>query len=176
MPISLYEMSVGSFVPMLRALAEILEKAEEETKKKKLAAGQLPAERLAPDMYTLTQQVQFACNHARDAVALLTGTAAPEFADKERTLRELGARVARTISYLDGMTAAKFEGADERKISFAGPPGMTFQFTAMEYLRDWSLPHFYFHLVTAYDILRHKGIDIGKRDYLSGVAKYIKQG
>jgi len=171
---SLYEFSVGSFVPMLRSLSEVIGKAAAQSTAKKTDASALVDGRLASDMFPLTRQVQLACDHAKDTVARLTGTAAPSFPDNEKTLPELKQRIAQTLAYLDKAKVEEFEGADKRAIELPGPPGMKFRFTGEELLRDWALPHFYFHVVTAYDILRHKGIDIGKRDYLSNVGKYIR--
>jgi hypothetical protein len=165
---SLYDFSIETFVPMLRSLSEILDKARTDKQ-----AAVTVDDRLAPDMFSLAQQVQVACDHATNNVARLTGMAAPVFADKERTLAALKERIASTIAWLERAKPEKFEGAASRSIEIPGPPGMKFSFTGEQLFRDWALPHFYFHVVTAYDILRHKGVDLGKRDYLSHVGRHL---
>jgi hypothetical protein len=174
--ISLFDLATESFAPMLRSLSEILDKAAEHVKAKKIDPAKLVDGRLAPDMFPLTRQVQLACDHAVSTFARLMGVEAPKVEDNERTLEQLKTRIDRTLDYLKSGSEAKFAGAETRKIEVPGPPGMKFEFTGLQLLRDWALPHFYFHAVTAYDILRHNGIEIGKRDYLSNVGKYIKQG
>ena len=174
MTVSLYDTTMESLVPMLRSLSEILDKTAEQAKTRKIDAKTLPNAQLAPDMYPLTRQVQLACNHAKDTVARLMDVEPPAFEDNEKTIDQLKTRIAHTLDYLKGASKAKFAGAETRKIEFPGPPGMKFTFTGEQLVREWALPHFYFHLVTAYDILRHKGVEIGKRDYLSNVGKYLK--
>ena len=173
MTLSLYDMSTESFVPMLRSLSQILDKAIEQAKEKNIDLKLLPEARLAPDMYPLTRQVRLACGHAKDTVARLMGDEPSPFEDDDKTVDQLKARIARTLDDVKRASEAKFAGAGSRKIEIPGPPGMKFTFTGYQLLRDWALPHFYFHLVTAYDILRHKGVAIGKPDYLSNVGKYL---
>lgn len=175
MAVSLYDMSVESFVPMLKSLSAILDKAAGQTAAKKDASDDLVEARLAPDMYTLARQIELSCRHARETVARLTQTAPPKIESGQKTIAELKSLIALTLSYLGDVKGEKFAGAARRRIEFAGPPGMVFRMTGHELLRDWGLPHFYFHAVTAYDILRHKGIEIGKPDYLSNVGKYIRR-
>jgi hypothetical protein len=127
-------------------------------------------------MYPLTQQVHLACDQARDTMARLSGQDAPQSENSEKTLEELKARIAETINYVERVRAAAFEGAEDRKITIPIPENnIEFEMNGLQFLRDWALPHFYFHVVTAYDILRNNGVDIGKRDYMSGVSKYIRQ-
>jgi len=175
MTVSLHDMSIESFAPMLRALSGVLDKGAEHARAKKINQEDLVTARLAPDMFPLSMQVQLACDHAVRAVASLTGRDAPPFEIEEKTLDDLKQRIAKAIAFLEGAKEKAFEGAETRKVEIPGPPGMKFVFTGHQLLRDWSLPHFYFHLVTAYDILRHRGVEIGKRDYMSGVGKYMKQ-
>ncbi len=176
MKISLYTMAVETFVPMLRSLSNILDKGAEHASAKKLDSGVLVKARLAPDMFTLAQQVQGACHHAMDSTARLIGQEPPRFEDNEQTLDELKARIASTIDYLQKAPAGGFEGAENRDITIPVPANnIVFEMNGVQFLRDWALPHFYFHVVTAYDILRHNGVDIGKRDYLSHVGSYIRQ-
>ncbi len=131
--------------------------------------------RLAPDMYPLAQQVQLSCNVAEDSTARLTGREAPRVEDNDQTLDALKPRVAKTIRHLQAVQAPAFEGAEDREIRIDLPEANgVFVMNGLQYLRDWALPNFYFHVVTAYDILRHNGVDLGKRDYLSQVARYIR--
>jgi uncharacterized protein len=171
MKISMHAMTAGSFVPMLESLSAILDKGSAHAKN---SARDVMNARLAPDMYTLTRQVQLACDHAKDCVAALTGRAPPAFADDQRTLDDLKRRIASTVDYVNGAGAIAFEGAEERDCSISIPNNMVIAMNGLELLRSWSLPHFYFHLVTAYDILRHCGVAIGKQDYLSQVGAFIR--
>jgi len=171
--ISVHDLATGTFVPMLRSLLQILDKAVGQAGDKKLDLAALPNARLAPDMYPLTKQVQIACDTAKSATARLMGEEPPSFADDEQTLEDLRARIAKTIDYVQSARPAAFAGAEDRSILFPLIENLVFDSNGFEYVRDWALPHFYFHVVTAYDILRHNGIDIGKRDYLSHAAPHI---
>ncbi len=112
----------------------------------------------------------------KDATARLSGQEAPQFENNEKTLEELKARIAKTIDYVNSVPASAFEGAEDREITIPIPENnIAFEMNGLQFLRDWALPHFYFHVVTAYDILRHNGVDIGKRDYLSEVGRYLRQ-
>lgn len=174
MTVSLYDMSTESFVPLLRSLSAVLDKGAEYARTEKIDKKDLVTWRLAPDMYPLSRQVQIACDHAIRTIANLTSRDAPGFEDTEKTIDDLKKRIATTITFIEGATEKAFAGAEARKIEIPGPPGMKFVFNGHQLLRDWALPHFYFHVVTAYDILRHKGVPIGKADYLSNVGKYLK--
>ncbi|HYK24957.1 MAG TPA: DUF1993 domain-containing protein [Steroidobacteraceae bacterium] len=167
MKISMHTMSVEAFVPTLTGLGKILDKAAQHASAKKFDPAVLVNARLAPDMFPLAKQVQIACDFAKGAAARLTGQEAPKFEDNEQTIDELKARVARTLDYVKGFGPAAFEGAEDRDIKLSFPNGMSLEFKGLAFLRDWALPNFYFHAVTAYDILRHNGIEIGKRDYLN---------
>ena len=175
MKISIYEFATKTFVPMMQSLSNILDKGAEHARAKNSDPAALVNARLAPDMYTLSQQVRHACNHAKDATARVTGKEPPQFEDNEQTIEELKARIAKTVNYVDSVRAAAFEGAEDRKIIIPIPENMEIEMNGLQFLRDWALPHFYFHVVTAYDILRHNGVEIGKRDYLSHVGGYIRQ-
>jgi hypothetical protein len=168
-------MATETFVPMLRSLSSLLDKGAEHAKAKKLDPATLVNARLAPDMFPLVQQVQIACDHAKGATARLTGQEPPRFEDNEKTLDELKARIAKTIDYVQSVPASAYEGAEDRAIKFPLIENLVFEANGFQYVRDWSLPHFYFHVVTAYDILRHNGIEIGKRDYLSHVGYAVRQ-
>jgi hypothetical protein len=174
--ITLHSIAPETFVPMLKSLSNILDKGAEHARASKSDPAALVSARLAPDMYTLAQQVQLACDQATDATARLTGQDAPQFENIEKTIDELKARIAKTIDYVQSVRATAFEGAEDRKIIIPIPENnMEFEMNGLQFLRDWALPHFYFHVVTAYDILRHSGVDIGKRDYMSHVGGYIRQ-
>jgi hypothetical protein len=171
MKISMHTMAAGSFVPMLESLSAILDKGAAHAEGK---AGDLMNARLAPDMYTLTQQVQLACDYAKDCVSRLMGQEPPAFERNEQTIDDLKRRIARTLDHVRGADAIAMEGGEERDCSIPIPNNMVIAMNGLEFLRSWSLPHFYFHLVTAYDILRHSGIVIGKQDYLSQVGAFIR--
>lgn len=175
MPFSPYSLVMGTFPPMLAALSALLGKAAEHARAKGIEPAKLVHAQLAPDMFPLVMQVQIACDHALAAASRLTGREAPKFAMTETTLGELGARIEKTVGFVNSVPEADYAAAAGRAIAIeiAGA-GMFFDMTGEEFLRDWALPHFYFHVVTAYDILRHEGVQIGKRDYLSHVGKYIR--
>ena len=173
MKISMYALSVEAFVSTLRALSQILDKAAEHATARKFDPAVLANARLAPDMYPLVKQVQIACDFAKNSTGRLIGQEPPRFEDNEQTLEELKRRVAKTIDYLQGMRAAAFEGCEEREITIPIPTGGSFKMNGLALLRDWALPNFYFHAVTAYDILRHNGVEVGKRDFLSEMHRYM---
>jgi hypothetical protein len=174
MAMSLHALAIGTFVPMLRSLSAILDKAEAQPQERKLDATALPNARLAPDMYPLTMQVALACDHANEAMRHLAGIPPPTLAEHGVTLEDLEARIDATVAHVGNVSVSAFAGADGKTIEFplSGAPGV-FRMTGEQFLRDWALPHFYFHVVTAYDILRHSGLAIGKQDYLSHVGVYI---
>jgi hypothetical protein len=172
---SIYAMAIETYVLMLRSLSHVLDQGAEHARAKKSNPADLVNARLAPDMYPLAQQVRMACDQATDSTARLSGQDAPQFEDNEKTLEELKARIAKTLEYVESVRADAFEGAEDRKITIPIPENnIEFQMNGLQYLRDWALPHFYFHVVTAYGILRHNAVDIGKRDYMNQVAKYIR--
>ncbi len=173
MKISMHVMSVGSFVPMLESLSAVLDKGAEHAKIKDL---DLVNARLAPDMFALTKQVQLACDHACNGAARLVAQRLPAFENDETTIADLKARIAKSIAYLRGLPAASFEGAEDRDCTFPIPfdPKLAIAINGLDFLRAWALPHFYFHVVTAYDILRHNGVAIGKQDYLSQVGAFVR--
>ena len=174
MKISMHSMAIETFVPMLRSMAELIDKGAAHAREKKIDPLTLANGRLAPDMFTLIQQVQQATNHAKDSTARLTGSEAPKFDDSERTLDDLKARIAKTIEYLNAVGASAFEGAEDREVKIPVPNVGAIEMNGLQYLRDWAIPHFYFHVVTGYDILRNAGVQIGKRDYLSNIGRYIR--
>ena len=175
MEISVHTIAIETFVPMLRALSEILDQGAQYAKNKNFDPAILVNARLAPDMYPLVKQVQLACEHAKDSTARMIGHEPPRLEDNEERLDQLKARIAQTIDYLSKASAAAFEGAADRAIKIPIPNDGAIEMNGFQFLRDWALPHFYFHVVTAYDILRHSGVEICKRDYLSRVAVYVRQ-
>ncbi len=171
---TLYDMAMGTFPPLLHVLSGLLDKGAEHANANKLAVETLLDARLAPDMFPLIRQVQTASDHAKGAAARLAGQTAPRYEDNEKTVPELKARIAKTIDYLATFSAADFEGAADRIIRFP-LQGATVEMTGLQLLRDWSFPNFYFHVVTAYDILRHNGVNLGKRDFMSHIGYAIRQ-
>jgi len=173
MNISMHTMSVDTFVPMLEALSLILDKGEAHAKTHKL---DLVNARLAPDMFTLAQQVQLACDNACEGAARLAAQAPAEFANDQVTIADLKARIAKAVAYLKSLPASAFNGAEERDCTIPIPNDakLVIAMNGLQFLRAWALPHFYFHVVTAYDILRHEGVVIGKRDYLFQVGQFVR--
>jgi hypothetical protein len=167
----MHDMAVGSFVPMLESLAQVVAKGAEHASSAKL---DLVNARLAPDMFTLAQQVQQACHAAADCTSRLTGRGSTAVADAETSFAGFAAQISRTLELLRRATAADFARAEERDCSIEIPGDLVIQMNGLQLLRSWSLPHFYFHVVTAYDILRHSGVEIGKKDYVSQVGSYIR--
>lgn len=160
----LYEITVPPFIKALGNLKTFLEKGNQFAETKKFSVENLLNARLAPDQFSLTRQVQIACDTAKLGVARLTGKNAPPFEDTEKTLPELYARIDKTVAYLNTVTPEDFAGADTRRVSTPRWEGKSLSGT--EYALHHAIPNFYFHLATAYAILRHNGVDLGKKDYL----------
>lgn len=165
----MHAMTIETFMPTLQALSKILDRAAQHAAAKKFDPAVLVQSRLAPDMFPLVKQVQIACDFAKNSTARLAGQEAPRFEDDEQTIEELKARIARTIDYLQGVSAQSFESAEDRDIKISIPNRPTLEFKGLDYLREWVLPNFYFHAVTVYALLRHNGVELGKRDWLAGV-------
>ena len=168
----MYALSVETFIPTLNALSALLDKASAQ---KGGEAEQLVGAQLAPDMFPLSRQVQIACDQAKSGVARLAGQEPPKYEDDEKTLADLKARIAKTLAFIETVPASAFEGAETRQIAFPLRDGMGLQADGVRFLKDWALPNFYFHVVTAYDILRHNGVEIGKQDYLARSRDLIRQ-
>jgi hypothetical protein len=173
MTISMHAMTVDTFVSMLSDLSHVLDKGAAHAETKKFGADVLVNARLAPDMYNLARQVQLACDNAKGPAARLIGKEPPRHEDSEKTIEELKARIAKTVDYLKSIKPSEFDGTDERTIRMDLQNGLELKMSGTEFLRDWALPNFYFHVVTAYDILRHNGVEIGKRDFMGHVSPYI---
>ncbi len=165
MKISMYQASVPVFIRQLGALAAILEKAAAHAEAHRIDAAVLLASRLYPDMLPFVKQVQIATDHAKGAAARLAGQEPPKYEDTEASFGELAARIRKTVDYLGSVPAGAIDGSDERAVSLT-IRGKTLDFKGAEYLLQYALPNFYFHLTTAYAILRHDGIVIGKKDFL----------
>lgn len=160
----MYEIVVPQFTKMLQNLSAILKKGGQYADSKKFDVEVLLNSRLAPDQFNLIRQVQIACDSAKLCGARLTGKDAPVNEDKEKTLPELLGRIQQTVSYLHTLNADDFNGAEDRKISQPRWEGKWL--TGHDYLLQHAIPNVYFHVTTAYSILRHNGIDVGKKDYL----------
>jgi hypothetical protein len=161
----MYDASLAPFIRMLGNLSAILHKAEAYAAERKIEPGVLLNARLAPDMYPLVRQVQIASDSVKGCAARLAGIDIPSYADSESSFAELQARIAKTQAFLGSVTAAQLDGSEGKSITLSFP-GMELKFTGQEYLLHFVLPNFYFHLTTAYAILRHNGLDIGKMDFL----------
>ena len=168
MTISMYQASVPCFVRTLGNLSAILGKAQAHVDAKKLDATALTSYRLYPDMLPMTRQVQIACDAAKGLVARLSGLENPVHEDTEKTLVELQARIAKTLAFVQSVTPAQLDGTEEKDIVVKRGDVET-HYQGMQYLLGNALPNFYFHVTTAYNILRHNGVEIGKRDYLGKV-------
>ena len=161
----LYQASVPQFLRMLNNLKAILEKAAAHAEAKKIEESALLDARLYPDMFPLTMQVRIASDFTRGTCARLAGEEPPKVEDNEKSFAELVARVDAASAYLKGFSASKFAGAEERKI-VRKIRGADRTFSGIDYLYQFALPNFYFHTTTAYAILRHNGVEIGKGDFL----------
>ncbi len=167
MPISMSQASAPRFAQMLRNLSAILAKAQAHCEAKKIDPQVLAAARLFPDMFPLSRQVQIACDSAKGAVARLAGVEVPKHEDTEKTLDELQARIAKTLDFIGGVKPAQIDGSEEREIVLK-LRGRDVSFSGVQYLLGFAWPNFYFHATTAYDILRHNGVELGKADFLGG--------
>jgi uncharacterized protein len=162
---SLHAVAVPTFLQTLKALTIVLGKAEAHCEAKKIAPEALLTARLFPDMHPLSRQVQMASDFAAKTCARLAGIEVPTYPDVETTFAELKTRIATASDYVGGFTAKQFEGAETREIVVAAGP-RSFTFNGASLLANFALPNFFFHATTAYDILRHNGVEVGKRDFL----------
>ena len=168
MTISMYSASVPTFIRTLTNLAGILEKAQAHAETKKFKPEVLLNARLFPDMFALTRQVQIASDFAKGTVARLAGIEPPSYADTESSFAELIARVQKTVDFLKTLKADQIDGSENRDIVLKMHTG-ELKFKGEVYLTQFSLPNFYFHATTAYAILRHNGIEIGKMDFIGNI-------
>jgi hypothetical protein len=165
MTVSMHAASVPLFRQLLGSLDEVLKKGEAFAEEKKIDPAVLLQARLAPDMLPLIRQVQIASDAAKGAVARLAGQEPPSFPDEETSFAQLHERMAKTLALLEGMDAARFEGSEDREITVK-LRDRTLTMPGLIFLMQWAIPNFTFHCTTAYDILRHNGVEIGKRDFL----------
>ena len=166
MTISMYSACVPVLRQMLGGLDGVLAKAEAHVSDRKIDANALLQARLFPDMFPLTRQVQIACDFAKSVPARLAGVDVPAYDDTEQTFAELRARIARTLAFIDGLDAAQFVGGEEREIVLRPGTPKERKIGGQAYLLAYGLPQFFFHVTTAYDLLRHNGIELGKKDYM----------
>ena len=167
MSISMYQASVPVLIRGLTNLQHILGKAQAHAAARQIDPSVLTGARLFPDMLPLTRQVYIATDTAKGCAARLAGVEAPVYDDVEQTFDELHARVQKTIDYLKGFDAAQIDGSEARQITLKMRVG-PLEFTGLTYLLHFVLPNFFFHVTTAYDILRHNGVELGKLDFLGG--------
>ncbi|MFV0410064.1 MAG: DUF1993 family protein, partial [Paracoccus sp. (in: a-proteobacteria)] len=165
MSLSMYQASIPVLLRMYGNLAAILDKAEAFCTAKTIEPSALLDARLAPDMYPLSRQVQMASDLAKGCAARLAGVEPPRYADTESSFAELQARIAKTLEYLRSFTPEQVDSGAEREITLKFPSG-ELNFNGPDFLLHFALPNFFFHLTTAYAILRHNGLDIGKMDYM----------
>ena len=165
MSLSMHQASVSVFVRVLGNLSAILDKGLADAEARKIDPAVFLNARLAPDMHPLSRQVQIASDAAKGCAARLTGSEPPSFPDTESSFAELKERLAKTIAYVQGLEPGKFDGSETREITLTFPGG-EFKFSGQDYLFNFAVPNLYFHATTAYAILRHNGVPVGKRDFL----------
>jgi hypothetical protein len=165
MKISMYQASVPAFVHALKNLASILEKGAAHAEAKKIDPAVLVGGRLFPDMFPLTRQVQIATDIAKGGAARLAGVEPPPYEDNEKTFPELIARVKKTVEYLQTLQAEQFEGAEDRTCTWQTRSGSK-SMQGLPYLQSHVSPNVFFHVTTTYNILRHNGVELGKKDFL----------
>lgn len=169
MSLSMYQASVPVFLRGLKNLSAILEKAVAQAAERKIDPAVLLHDRLAPDMFPFVRQVQIATDHAKGASARLAGIEVPRYEDIEKSFEELQQRLARVADFLQSIGPDRIDGSDEREISLP-IGGRSLTFKGRQYLLNFALPNFFFHSTTAYAILRHNGIAIGKQDFIGKVS------
>lgn len=165
MTLSMYAASVPVFRQILTALSNVLDKAETHAAEHKIEPSALLQARLFPDMFPLARQVQVAADFAKGACARLAGVEVPKYEDVETTFAQLRERIATTVAFIDALDQEAIDASAARAIS-TGSGDKTRHFTGQEYLLHYAFPHFYFHATTAYDILRHNGVAVGKKDFV----------
>ena len=165
MNISMHQASAQRFVHMLNSLSTLLDKAQAHAEAKKIDPLALTSFRLFPDMLPMTRQVQIACDTSKGAVARLAGAEIPKHEDTEQTIAELKARIAKTVAFIQTFKPAQVDGTEDKEVVLK-IGGNDMKFTGAQYLLGFAYPNFYFHVTTAYNMLRHNGVEIGKRDFL----------
>jgi len=165
MSLSMYQATIPPYVKILTNLKAVLQKAAAHAQAKKIEEGALLSARLYPDMFPLTRQIQIATDIARGVSARLAGLEPPSYEDNEKSFAELEVRIDRTLGYLREIIPQQMEGAERREIT-RPVRGQPHAFTGLNYLQQFGTPNVYFHAATAYDILRHNGVELGKADFL----------
>jgi len=165
MSISMYQASVPRFINILGNLSAILDKTQAHVEAKKLDETALTGFRLYPDMLPMARQIMIVTDTAKGLVARLAGVEIPVYEDTEKTIPELKARIAKTIAYLQSFKPAQIDGTEDKEIVIKRGDKET-RYTGMQFTLGHAVPNFYFHVTTTYAILRHNGVEIGKRDYL----------
>jgi hypothetical protein len=167
MAISMYQASAPRFAHALKSLSAILGKAQAHCEARKIDPLVLTSSRLYPDMFALARQVQIACDSAKGAVARLAGVEIPKHEDTEKTFEELQMRIIKTLDFIATVKPAQVDGSEEKEIVLK-LQGKDVPFKGVPYLLGFAWPNFYFHVTTAYAILRHNGVELGKRDFIGG--------
>ncbi len=166
MSLSLHAASVPVFTQLLGGLADVLAKAQAHATERKIDPDALLQARLFPDMFPLVRQVQIACDFAKSVPARLAGAEVPSWEDSERSFEDLQARIARTVAFIQALDPAAFEAAATREIVLRPGTPKERTLTGQAYLLAYGLPQFFFHVTTAYALLRHSGVEVGKRDFM----------
>lgn len=166
MPISMYSVSIPVFMQHLNGLSGVLDKTSAWATPRKVNEGDLLNMRLSPDMFNLARQIRAATDHAVACAAMLSGKEGPKFANDETTLAQFKDRIAKAIEFLKSVKQSEIDGTEKKDIKFTQPNGQVREFTGESLLLGRSLPNFYFHATTAYDILRQCGVEVGKRDFM----------
>jgi hypothetical protein len=166
MSISMYKASAPIFVQFLTSLSTVLDKAAAHAEAKKIEPSVLLHARLFPDMFPVIRQIRAATDHAINACGKLAGVEPPSFANNEASIPELKERIATAIDFIKGLKPSQIDGTEDKAITFVFPNGNKREFTGQGMLLNFCLPNFYFHATTAYDILRHCGVEVGKRDFM----------
>lgn len=172
----LYALAIPSYVQMLKGLGAQLSKAEAFAADQGLASDDLLAARLAPDMFPLSTQVRFVCTQASDLLRHLTGADSFAPAEDATSFEGLRAQLAEAVAHLEAVPVSAFDGAADKAIALKLPNGVVFDMTGEQFVRDWAQAQFYFHAAMAYAILRHKGVPLGKPDWVSHMFAYIRPG
>jgi hypothetical protein len=166
MSLSMFDASIPVLLQGLKGLKGVLAKAEAHAEARKIDPNALLQARLYPDMFPLLRQVQIACDFAKGAAGRLAGAELPVFEDVETSFEQLQARIARTVAFIEGLAPAAFDGSETRQVSL-NRRGQVVSFAGKDYLLNQALPNFWFHVTTAYAILRHNGVEVGKSDFMA---------
>lgn len=166
MSISLYAATVPVFKQMLLALSDVLKKGEEHARDRKFEPSTLLQARLSPDMLPLVRQVQIACDFANSVPARIAGIEVATYQDNEQSFAELQQRIAKTVALLDGLTTEQFDGGEGKEIVLRPGTPKEKKLSGQAYVLAYGLPQFFFHVTTAYNLLRHNGVEIGKKDFM----------